>query len=101
MTQFASDQYIILALVFVLGLVLGMYLLSGGKWKRRYRDEVRRREALDVEHQQLRKQHAHMLPVDPPAGPATAAVHRETVTETEVRPVQPPASRWGFGRAKH
>ena len=50
MTPFAPDQYIILALVFALGLVLGMYLLAGGKWKRRYREEVARREALEREY---------------------------------------------------
>ncbi|CAA9522609.1 MAG: hypothetical protein AVDCRST_MAG23-335 [uncultured Sphingosinicella sp.] len=64
MTPFAPDQYIILALVFVLGLVLGMYLLSGGKWKRRYKDEVRRREELEVEHRRLEKMHAGGVTVD-------------------------------------
>ncbi len=98
MTPFAPDQYIILALVFLLGLVLGMYLMAGGKWKRRYREEVRRREALEVEHRRLEKQHAHALPVD---RPGDTVVHREEVVTTEARPVQPRASRWGFGRAKH
>jgi hypothetical protein len=63
-TPFAPDQYIILALVFILGLVLGMYLLAGGKWKRRYKDEVRRREALEVEHRRLEKMHAGGVTVD-------------------------------------
>ena len=98
MTPFAPDQYIILALVFALGLVLGMYLLAGGKWKRRYREEVRRREALEVEHRRLEKQHAHALPVD---RPGDTVGHRDGVTTTEGQPVQPRASRWGFGRAKH
>jgi hypothetical protein len=53
-----------LALVFALGLVLGMYLFSGGKWKRRYKDEVRRREALEVEHRRLEKMHAGGVTVD-------------------------------------
>ncbi len=64
MTPFAPDQYIILALVFVLGLVLGMYLLSGGKWKRRYKEEVHRREALEVEHRRLEKMHAGGVAID-------------------------------------
>ncbi len=64
MTPFSPDQYIILALVFVLGLVLGMYLLSGGKWKRRYKEEVRRREALEVEHRRMEKMHAGGVTVD-------------------------------------
>ena len=98
MTPFAPDQYIILALVFALGLVLGMYLFAGGKWKRRYREEVRRREALEVEHRRLEKQHAHALPVD---RPGDTLAHRDGVTASEGQPVQPRASRWGFGRAKH
>ncbi|HEX8442137.1 MAG TPA: hypothetical protein VF631_00660 [Allosphingosinicella sp.] len=98
MTPFAPDQYIILALVFALGLVLGMYLLAGGKWKRRYREEVRRREALEVEHRRLEKQHASALPVDRPAG---TSVHHDHLSASEAQPVQPRASRWGFGRAKH
>jgi hypothetical protein len=28
-------------------------------------------------------------------------VHRDGVTRSEAQPVQPRASRWGFGRAKH
>lgn len=49
MVQFTSDQWIIVALVFVLGMLVGAFLLagSGRKWKTRYRDEVRDREALE------------------------------------------------------
>lgn len=54
MTPFAPDQYIILALVFVLGLVLGLYLLAGGKWKRRYKEEARLRTELEAENKRLR-----------------------------------------------
>ncbi len=50
MTPFTMDQWVILILVFVLGLLIGMWLTSGGKWKRRYREEVARREALEREH---------------------------------------------------
>ncbi len=50
MTPFASDQWIILILVFILGLLIGMWLTSGGKWKRRYREEVARREEIEREH---------------------------------------------------
>jgi hypothetical protein len=99
-TPFASDQYIILALVFALGLVLGMYLLAGGKWKGRYRDEVKRREALEVENRRLEKLHAHALPVDRPVT-AVETDHRDRLIDPAAQPVQPRASRWGFGRAKH
>jgi len=52
---FLPEQYIILVLVFVLGLVLGMYLFAGGKWKRRYREEARLRADLEAENARLRK----------------------------------------------
>ena len=52
MLQYTSDQWIILALVFVLGLLVGAFLVAGRgrKWKTRYRDEVREREALEERH---------------------------------------------------
>ena len=39
----------------MLGLILGMALLASPKWKGRYRDEARRREALEAENEQLRR----------------------------------------------
>ena len=54
MTPFASDQWVMLVLLFVLGLVLGMYLLAGGKWKRRYKEEARLRAELEAENAKLR-----------------------------------------------
>jgi uncharacterized membrane-anchored protein YhcB (DUF1043 family) len=53
MTPFSSDQWVLLLLAFVLGAIVGMYLLAGGKWKRRYREEASRREALEVENKRL------------------------------------------------
>ena len=50
MTPFTTDQWVILILVFVLGLLIGMWLAAGGKWKRRYREEVARREALERDY---------------------------------------------------
>ena len=52
MLTFTSDQWIILALIFVLGLLVGIFLTAGGrrKWKTRYREETRRREELEREH---------------------------------------------------
>ena len=57
MTTFTQDQWIILALVFILGLLVGMFLTAGGrkKWKTRYRDEVTRRETLEREHRDREK----------------------------------------------
>ena len=58
MEAFTPDQWLMLLLAFLLGLFLGMAFLAGGKWKRRYRDEVRQREAVEAENRQLRKDQA-------------------------------------------
>ena len=58
MIAFTSDQWVIVALVFILGLLIGAFLTAGGrrKWKARYRDESDRREALEREHRDHRQQ---------------------------------------------
>jgi hypothetical protein len=53
---FTPDQWLILLLVFVLGLVLGMAFLASPKWKNRYREEVARREAVEAENAELRRE---------------------------------------------
>jgi hypothetical protein len=52
MIEFTSDQWVILGLVFLLGLLIGGFLFtgSGRKWKHRYRNEVRHREELEQRH---------------------------------------------------
>jgi hypothetical protein len=52
MIAFTSDQWVIVALIFILGLLIGAFLTAGGrrKWKARYREESARREALEREH---------------------------------------------------
>ena len=52
MVAFTSDQWVILALVFALGFLIGAFLLagSGRKWKSRYRQEVQDREAIEARH---------------------------------------------------
>ena len=49
---FTTDQWVILLLVFVLGLLIGGFLFSGGgrKWKHRYNGEVDRRRELEKAH---------------------------------------------------
>ena len=49
MQAFTANQWLIVLLAFVLGMFLGMAFLASPKWKRRYRDEVKRREALEAE----------------------------------------------------
>jgi FtsZ-interacting cell division protein ZipA len=43
---------IVLGLVFLLGLLLGMFMTAGGrrKWKSRYREETLKREQIEREH---------------------------------------------------
>jgi hypothetical protein len=55
MLVFTPDQWLVLLLVFILGLILGMAFLASPKWKARHRDEVRKREALEAENEQLRR----------------------------------------------
>ena len=50
MTPFTSDQWIIVILVFLLGLFLGGWIFAGTKWKRRYREEVTRRETIERDY---------------------------------------------------
>jgi len=61
------DQLVIYILVFLLGLVIGMALMAGGKWKGRYKEEhrlrqeeIRRREVLEKEHETLRTRSGEM-----------------------------------------
>jgi len=52
MMTFTQDQWMILALVFVLGLLVGMFMTAGGrkKWKTRYYDERKRLEDREREY---------------------------------------------------
>ena len=60
MTLFTPDQWLIVGLVFLLGIVLGMALMAGGKWKRRYREERARADGLEAENRRLQKDSAEM-----------------------------------------
>ena len=57
MTPFSSDQWVMLALIFLLGLFLGMFVTAGRKWKRRYREESLRREELERDNERLLREH--------------------------------------------
>ena len=52
MASFTPDQWIIIGLVFVLGILVGLFMLSGRgkKWKTLYKEEVARREAVEAEY---------------------------------------------------
>ena len=53
------NVWVISGLVFVLGLLIGMFLTAGGrrKWKSRYKDEVANRESWEREHAKLKQEH--------------------------------------------
>jgi type VI protein secretion system component VasK len=46
------NLWVIGALIFLLGLLIGMFLTAGGrrKWKHRFKDEAERHQALQREH---------------------------------------------------
>ena len=58
MLQFTTDQWIIVSLVFLLGLFIGGFIFSGSgrKWKHRYRSEMERREQLEISHAEREKE---------------------------------------------
>jgi hypothetical protein len=60
MIAFTSDQWLIVGLVFLLGIVVGAAMMAGGKWKRRYRDEQKRAGDLEAENKRLRSEAAEM-----------------------------------------
>ena len=47
------NLWVIAVLVFLLGLLVGVFMTAGGrrKWKHRYKTEVDRREAIEREHE--------------------------------------------------
>ena len=53
------NLWAICGLVFLLGLLIGVFLTVGGrrKWKTRYNSEVDRRKQLEVERDQRAKEH--------------------------------------------
>jgi hypothetical protein len=59
MPQFTPNEWFIVALVFVLGFILGMAAMAGTKWKNRYREEVRKREAAEADRGRLESQLKH------------------------------------------
>jgi uncharacterized membrane-anchored protein YhcB (DUF1043 family) len=60
MTPFTSDQWVMLGLAFLLGLLLGMFLMAGSRWKRRYRETALRNDELEAENARLRDEAREM-----------------------------------------
>ena len=103
MMSFTSDQWIIIGLIFVLGLLVGGFLFSGGgrKWKQRYHAEVTSRKDLEATYaareKEWREQDAlraaalkdaeRNRPVAPVAAADPRDVNRDGyVSETERKP---------------
>ncbi|HEY5713208.1 MAG TPA: hypothetical protein VIT38_15040 [Allosphingosinicella sp.] len=93
MTTFTPDQWLILGLAFALGLFLGMALLASPKWKQRYREEVRRREAAEAENAQLRRDANEMDSL------RTAAARDEARRRTDTDNARTAATREEVARA--
>ena len=57
MSIFTQEQWIIAALIFVLGMLVGLFLTSGGrkKWKTRYYDERKRLEERERAYEDREK----------------------------------------------
>jgi len=49
-----------MALVFLLGLLIGMYFAAGTGWKRRYQEEAARADGLQAENSRLRSEAREM-----------------------------------------
>ena len=51
------NLWVICALVFLLGLLIGVFLTAGGrrKWKGRYKEEVARRQGLESERDRIER----------------------------------------------
>ena len=60
MEVLSLDQWLVLLLAFVLGVILGMAFLASPKWKRRWREEHERVRELEAENERLRKDAAEM-----------------------------------------
>ena len=58
---FTSDPnlWVISGLIFLLGLLVGMWMTAGGrrKWKSRYKEEAARCEGLKAEHDRVEQRH--------------------------------------------
>jgi hypothetical protein len=54
------NDWVLYGLIFLLGLVVGMALMANGKWKRRYREETRRRAEIEAENKRLHNQATEM-----------------------------------------
>ncbi|MCM8557122.1 hypothetical protein [Sphingomicrobium sediminis] len=52
MLEFSQDQWISIGLIFLMGVLIGGFLMAGGgrKWKERYKAEKLRREQVEADY---------------------------------------------------
>ena len=98
MPAFTPDQWLILLLVFLLGLFLGLALMASPKWKHRYREEVARREALEADNARLRREADEMASLRGAAA-RDEARGREAAAESDVEVERRVADRRAADRA--
>ena len=55
----STSEWAIVLLAFLAGVFIGMSFLAGGKWKRRYKDEVRLRKEDAARHEELERDRKH------------------------------------------
>ena len=87
MDLFTPNQWLLVLLAFLLGMFLGMAFLAGTKWKRRWREEVRKRETVEAENRQLRKD---MAEADTLHRAALREPGRRIEPDPELRPDETP-----------
>lgn len=98
MPAFTPDQWLILLLVFLLGLFLGLALMASPKWKHRYREELARREALEADNARLRREADEMASLRGAAA-RDEARRREAAAESDVEVERRVADRRAADRA--
>lgn len=98
MPAFTPDQWLILLLVFLLGLFLGLALMASPKWKHRYREEVARREVLEADNARLRREADEMASLRGAAA-RDEARRREAAAESDVEVERRVADRRAADRA--
>ena len=80
------NVWIIYALIFLLGLLVGLFLTAGGrkKWKTRYYDEVERHRELERRHEEASREWRER---DSLRGAAIKDRDRDGIDDRDERPV--------------
>jgi uncharacterized membrane-anchored protein YhcB (DUF1043 family) len=55
----STTEWAIILLAFLAGIFIGMSFLAGGKWKRRYKEEVRLRKEDERRREEVERERKH------------------------------------------